>query len=276
MSSNKPSSYAELEREHRTLQKRYDRLQRKLSSMEVLQQQNSHVLQALMQDLESERLESERLLLNILPDSIARRLKENQGPISDEYQNATIMFADIVGFTKLSQQLEANQIVSWLNETYSKFDELTNQFNVEKIRTIGDNYMVAAGVPVPREDHAVVIAELALQMRDYIQALPLIGGQRVNFRIGINSGAVIGGVIGTHKFQYDIWGDAVNLASRMESHGEPGRIQISDTTYQLIKDYFVCEPRGQVKVKGHADLTCWFIEDRLSRSSRANSDLTND
>ncbi len=276
MSSNKPSSYAELEREHRTLQKRYDRLQRKLSSMEVLQQQNSHVLQALMQDLESERLESERLLLNILPDSIARRLKEIQGPISDEYQNATIMFADIVGFTKLSQQLEANQIVSWLNETYSKFDELTNQFNVEKIRTIGDNYMVAAGVPVPREDHAVVIAELALQMRDYIQALPLIGGQRVNFRIGINSGAVIGGVIGTHKFQYDIWGDAVNLASRMESHGEPGRIQISDTTYQLIKDYFVCEPRGQVKVKGHADLTCWFIEDRLSRSSRANSDLTND
>ncbi len=276
MSSNKPSSYAELEREHRTLQKRYDRLQRKLSSMEVLQQQNSHVLQALMQDLESERLESERLLLNILPDSIAHRLKEIQGPISDEYQNATIMFADIVGFTKLSQQLEANQIVSWLNETYSKFDELTNQFNVEKIRTIGDNYMVAAGVPVPREDHAVVIAELALQMRDYIQALPLIGGQRVNFRIGINSGAVIGGVIGTHKFQYDIWGDAVNLASRMESHGEPGRIQISDTTYQLIKDYFVCEPRGQVKVKGHADLTCWFIEDRLSRSSRANSDLTND
>jgi len=242
-------------------------MQRKLSSMEVLQAQNNNIMQALMHDLEVERSESERLLLNILPEPIAQRLKANPDVIADSFDEASILFADIVGFTALTRLLNAEEMVAWLNEIYSRFDEFVKQYGVEKIRTIGDNYMVASGVPFPRADHAVVIVDLALQMRDYIASIPPVGKHRINFRIGINSGPVVGGVIGTHKFQYDIWGDAVNLASRMESHGEPGRIQVSSAIYKHIKNDFVCEPRGIIQVKDQGDMQCWFVEGRASSGS---------
>lgn len=145
-------------------------------------------------------------------------------------------------------------MVDLLNEIFMHFDALVEKYGVEKIRTIGDSYMVAAGVPRPRADHAQALARMALDMCAYIQNRPPHDGRRIDFRIGINSGPVVAGVIGRKKFQYDLWGDAVNTASRMESHGVGGRIQISRETYELIKDEFICEPRGKVLVKGKGDV----------------------
>lgn len=267
MTDNSPSDTSDLERENRTLNKRLDRMQRKLSSMEILQAQNNNVMRALMRDLEAERAESERLLLNILPEQIAQRLKSNKGVIADRFEEASVLFADIVGFTALTRSLSADEMVAWLNEVYSQFDEFVQWYNIEKIRTIGDNYMVASGVPDPRDDHAVVLADLALKMREHVASMPPVRNHRISFRIGINSGPVVGGVIGTHKFQYDVWGEAVNLASRMESHGEPGRIQVTNATYKLIKNDFVCKPRGTVQVKGEGELESWFVEGRASSGS---------
>ena len=252
----------DLAREFRTLTRRYDRMRRKLSSMEILQAQNNNIMQALMSDLEAERARSEELLLNILPEPIAQRLKDSPGVIADSYDEVSILFADIVGFSALTRVLSASDMVGWLNEIYSKFDEFVLQHGVEKIRTIGDNYMVAAGVPYARPDHAIVITDLALAMRDYITSIQPDQKHPINFRIGINSGPVVGGIIGKHKFQYDIWGEAVNLASRMESHGAPGRIQVSQSTHQRIKNYFECESRGTIRVKGDIGMECWFVENR--------------
>ncbi|MHA2429110.1 MAG: adenylate/guanylate cyclase domain-containing protein [Candidatus Hermodarchaeia archaeon] len=155
--------------------------------------------------------------------------------------------------------MDPNEIVNWLNEIFSMFDRLVEKHGIEKIRTIGDNYMVASGVPKPRPDHAQVIARLALDMFRGLDNVPPRNGNMVNFRIGINSGPMVAGVIGKTKFHYDLWGDTVNTASRMESHGEPGRIQISDETYQLIQDQFVCEPRGAVAIKGKGEMDTWFL-----------------
>ena len=177
-----------------------------------------------------------------------------------------MLFSDIVGFTQLSEVLAPEQMVAWLNDVYSEFDALTQQHGVEKIRTIGDGYMAASGVPHAREDHAVAITQLALDMRDHFSTLPSVRGHRVDFRIGISSGPVVGGVIGTHKFQYDIWGDTVNTAARMESHGEPGRIHISAATHELIQESFSCEPRGSIEIKGKGTMQTWFVESAVTLS----------
>ncbi|MFB3049246.1 MAG: adenylate/guanylate cyclase domain-containing protein, partial [Acidimicrobiia bacterium] len=168
-------------------------------------------------------------------------------------------FADIVGFTPLSETLSAEEMVEWLNEVYSAFDGFVQDRGVEKIRTIGDGYMVAAGVPFPRDDHAAALTRLALDIKTYFEALPPVHGHTTDVRIGINSGPVVAGVIGTHKFQYDLWGDAVNTAARMESHGIPGRIQITAATHDLIKDQFSCESRGPIEVKGKGTMDTWFV-----------------
>ena len=202
---------------------------------------------------------SETLLLNILPKEIAAILKNESRTIADHYEQASVLFADMVGFTPLSAQLPPVEMVELLNEAFSFFDSLLDKYDVEKIRTIGDSYMAVSGVPRRRANHAQVLVRMALDMRDYIATHTFRHGQRVNFRIGINSGSMIAGVIGRRKFVYDVWGDAVNVASRMESHGLGGAVQITQTTYELIKDDFVCERRGTVNVKGKGEMEVWLV-----------------
>jgi guanylate cyclase len=209
--------------------------------------------------LQNEQAKSEGLLLNILPKEIAAILKNESRTIADHYSEASVLFADMVGFTPLSAELGPTEMVELLNEAFSYFDSLLDKYQVEKIRTIGDSYMVASGVPHRRSDHAQALIHMALDMRDYIATHTFRGSRRVSFRIGINSGSMIAGVIGRRKFVYDVWGDAVNVGSRMESHGLSGSVQITQATYELIKDEFVCEPRGTVNVKGKGEMDVWLV-----------------
>jgi adenylate cyclase len=221
--------------------------------------------------LDQERAKSERLLLNVLPREIAEILKENDEIIATRYQGISVMFADVVGFTSLSDQLPADDIVALLNDVFSHFDSLVERFGLEKIRTMGDSYMVASGVPTAREDHAQVLAEMALAMMDYHPVTAVALPVPLRFRAGISSGPALAGVIGRAKFQYDVWGDTVNTASRMETHGVPGRIQISQTTYELVQDEFLCEPRGVVAVKGMGPMETWFLLGSRSTESPLTS-----
>jgi len=209
--------------------------------------------------LRVEQEKAESLLLNILPKEIAAILKNENRTIADHFDGASIMFADMVNFTPLSASMPPAQMVDLLNEIFTYFDSLVEKYGVEKIRTIGDSYMVASGVPRPRPDHAQRLVRMALEMRDYVSQHTFCGTHEVNFRIGINSGPVVAGVIGRKKFIYDLWGDAVNTASRMESHGAAGKVQITRETYALIKDEFVCEPRGMVNVKGKGKMEVWYV-----------------
>jgi guanylate cyclase len=209
--------------------------------------------------LQNEQAKSEGLLLNVLPKEVAKILKNESRTIAEHYDDASILFADMVGFTPLSARLKPVALVELLNEAFSFFDSLLDKYEVEKIRTIGDSYMVTSGVPTRRARHAQALVSMALEMQDYISRHTFANGERVEFRIGINSGPVIGGVIGKRKFVYDVWGDAVNIASRMESHGSGGTVQITRSTYELVKDEFLCEPRGDVDVKGKGEMEVWRV-----------------
>jgi adenylate cyclase len=212
--------------------------------------------------LASLRIEQERaetLLLNILPSSIAEQLKTAPGTIADQFAAASILFADVVDFTPLAERLRPTEVVNLLDHLFSHFDDLAERYGVEKIKTIGDAYMVAAGVPVPRSDHARVMALLALDMRESMRSQDSVGHLGLEIRIGINSGPVVAGVIGRKRFLYDLWGDAVNMASRMESHGTAGRIQVTRDTYELLRDEFDLEPRGPVSIKGKGDVETWYL-----------------
>ena len=204
--------------------------------------------------LRYEHERAERLLLNILPGDVAAELKETGSTTARRFDAISVLFADIVGFTPLSATMEPEDLVARLNEVFTYFDSLAERYGVEKMRTVGDTYMVAAGIPVPRSDHAHALAAMGLDMLAY--AAP----GAWSFRVGIGSGPAVAGVIGTRKFQYDVWGDTVNTASRMESHGEPGRIQISDATNDLIRDDFATSSRGPIEVKGKGRLTTWWLE----------------
>lgn len=205
-----------------------------------------------------ERRKSEALLLNILPREIADILKNENRVIADYYDGATILFADVVNFTPLSANMTPTQLVALLDDVFSAFDGMVERLGVEKIKTIGDCYMVAAGIPTRRADHAQALAHLALEMRDYVSQHEFLG-QHLAFRIGLNSGPVVAGVIGRKKFSYDLWGDAVNTASRMESHGQAGVIQMTAATYDLIRGDFVCEPAGTIFVKGKGMMDAWHL-----------------
>ena len=209
--------------------------------------------------LEAEQAKSEGLLLNILPRQVAAVLKDEHRTIAESYPAISVLFADVVGFTPMSQRLDPQAMVTLLNDVFSHFDRLAARHGCEKIRTIGDNYMVACGVPASRPDHAQALARMALGMRDRA-ADPTLGIGALQFRLGMNSGPAVAGIIGTTKFQYDVWGDTVNTASRMESQGVPGRIQITRATYELLGDGFVCQPRGVVDVKGKGTMETWFLE----------------
>jgi adenylate cyclase len=206
-----------------------------------------------------EKRKSESLLFSILPQKIAKRLTQNRGTIAQEYPAASILFADIVNFTPLSERLTPTELISLLNDLFSEFDQLVDHYGLEKIKTIGDCYMVAAGVPNPRMDHADSIAELALDMVRYINHFAQQYHYPINLRIGIHSGSVVAGVIGRQKFMYDLWGDTVNTASRMESHGEVGKIQISHETYKMLSSKFLCESQGAIAIKGKGDMETWHL-----------------
>jgi guanylate cyclase len=179
--------------------------------------------------------------------------------IADHFAEASILFADVVDYTVLAQRLPPAQMVGILDQLFSRFDVLVERHGLEKIKTIGDCYMAAAGVPIPSPDHARSAALLALEMRDVLVASAVAGQPDLELRIGINSGPVVAGVIGTKRFVYDLWGDAVNTASRMESHGTPGEIQITRATYELLKNEFVCRPRGTILVKGKGEMETWYL-----------------
>jgi guanylate cyclase len=202
--------------------------------------------------------ESDGLLHNILPDEIARRLKASQTMIADDYASASVLFADVVDFTPMSAEMSPPELVGLLNAVFTTFDGFVSELDLEKIKTVGDAYMVAAGVPRERPDHAHAIADLALRIRDCVETTTF-AGHRISVRIGINSGPVVAGIVGTHKFAYDLWGDVVNIASRMESEGVPGSIQVSPATYELIRDRYVCEPRGGVRIKGKGDMNTFIL-----------------
>jgi len=209
--------------------------------------------------LRSEQQRSEGLLLNILPASIAERLKDETRTIADQFTAASVLFADVVGFSERTKDLPAAEVVGLLDRLFSHFDSLTEQHGLEKIKTIGDSYMVAAGVPIRRPDHARAIALLALDMVESAAPGGTCGDLDVQLRVGINSGPVVAGVIGRRKFLYDLWGDAVNIASRMESGGTPGRIQVTQQTYEALKDEFELEPRGTIAVKGMGEMETWYL-----------------
>jgi PAS domain S-box-containing protein len=210
-------------------------------------------------ELRKERNKTENLLLNLLPEPIAERLKEEPGVIADKFENATILFADLVNFTQISTTMSATKLVYLLNEIFSSFDELSEKHGLEKIKTIGDAYMVAGGIPIARPDHAEASAEMALDMLVAIDELNVKLEGTFDLRIGINSGPVVAGVIGTKKFIYDLWGNAVNTASRMESHGVPGRIQVSFYTYELLRDKYEFEERGLIDIKGQGEMRTYFL-----------------
>ena len=205
---------------------------------------------------------AENLLLNILPRSIADKLKAKPQTIADSFTSASILFADVADFTPMAERVSPTRVVEMLDQLFGHFDTLAERYEVEKIKTLGDCYMAAAGIPAPRPDHAQCLALMALDMLEAVREQGAVGSLGFELRIGINSGPVVAGVIGRKRFLYDLWGDAVNTAGRMQTEGTPGRIQITRATYELLKDEFVCEPRGTVPVKGKGEMETWYLVGR--------------
>jgi len=213
--------------------------------------------------LKLQQEQTEKLLLNILPKPIAERLQKEQKLIAEHFDEVSVLFADLVGFTEFSAHKSPTQLVEILNGIFSEFDRLSELHGLEKIKTIGDAYMVVGGLPTAREDHSEAIALLALEMQAALRRFNAKIGENFQLRIGIHSGSVVAGIIGISKFSYDLWGDTVNVASRMESNGLPGKIQVTAATYERLKEQFVLEERGHIPVKGKGRmLTYWLIEEQ--------------
>jgi class 3 adenylate cyclase len=216
---------------------------------------------------------SDRLLLNILPEPIADRLKKGQITIADKFPEATVLFADIVGFTEISSSVPPEELVRMMNVIFSAFDRLTEKHGLEKIKTIGDAYMAVGGVPVPDASHAEAAAEMALDMTELMERFATERGMPLSLRIGVNTGPVVAGIIGEKKFIYDLWGDTVNTASRMESHGVPGAIHVAEPTYKLLKDDYVFESRGSIVVKGKGEMKTYLLLRRVRERSTSVLDF---
>ena len=219
-------------------------------------------LEAKSNEIEVALKKNEELLLNILPRSIADRMKRHKISIAEHFSDASILFADLVGFTEISQTTGPGELVELLNGIFSKFDMLTDKYELEKIKTIGDGYMVAGGVPEPSDGHCERMAGLALSMQGYIDELSPFHGKKIQLRVGIHNGPIIAGVIGTRKFAYDLWGDTVNIAARMESHGLPGKIQISDSMADVLRNEFTLVSRGKIEVKGKGLMATHWLTDK--------------
>ncbi len=207
-----------------------------------------------------EQEKSDRLLLNILPGSIAKRLKEDPDVIADGFNEATVLFADLVGFTPLTEKMNPKEVITLMDKIFSCFDNLSEQFGLEKIKTIGDAYMLAGGLPEPTTDHADAVAKMALAMLDEISKFTTSTGLPLQVRIGMASGPLVAGVIGRKKFIYDLWGDTVNTASRMESHGVEGRIQVSESTWTRLRHEYDFTERGTIEIKGKGKMRTWFLD----------------
>lgn len=226
---------------------------RDLEKMRLAQVQAQHELLSL------EKAKTETVLLNILPQPISQRLKSGETLIADAHDDVTVLFADLVGFTQLSHGISAQKLVRMLNDVMSAFDNIVHHEQVEKIKTIGDCYMLACGIPVACEDHAPAVVRTALSMLGALDTFNQVQGTRLQIRIGIHSGPVVAGVIGVHKYTYDIWGDTVNIASRMESTGLPGRIQVSTSTAAYLQGHFKLESRGCISIKGIGEVETFLI-----------------
>jgi class 3 adenylate cyclase len=212
--------------------------------------------------LQIEREKSERLLLNVLPESIAARLREDQVAIADRFADVSVLFADIVNFTPLTERMPPEDVVQLLNRLFSAFDQLAEHYGLEKIKTIGDAYMVAGGLPVASANHTHAVAEMALAMLATTRAVHQPSGDGLQLRIGCHCGSAVAGVIGVKKFAYDLWGDMVNTASRMESHGVPGRIQVTRSMYERLREQYDFEERGEIEVKGKGRMRVYFLLQR--------------
>jgi class 3 adenylate cyclase len=222
------------------------------------------LLQYFVRAREREQAKSERLLLNVLPEPVAARLKQEEGIIADAYGGVTVLFADIVGFAPLCERLSASDVVALLDRVFARWDALAAHHGVEKIKTIGDAYMVAGGIPMPREDHAEAIAEMALAMGPEVARSAGETGHALQVRIGIDTGPVVAGVIGRAKFIYDLWGDTVNTASRMESHAPPGTIQVTERAFDCLRHRYELRPRGTIEVKGKGLMSPYLLLGRRS------------
>ena len=214
-----------------------------------------------LEQIEQEKAKHEALLHHILPGEIVTRLNDGEAVIADRFDDVTILFADLVGFTEMATKISAGELVALLNRIFSRFDRLCHELVVEKIKTIGDGYMVAAGLPEPRDDHAVAVATLAMRMLACLEEVNAEQKTSLRLRVGMHTGSVIAGVIGEHRFLYDVWGESVNLASRMESHGEPDRVHLSDQTRQALGSSFAMDRRGEIEIKGLGKLETFFLAD---------------
>ncbi|WP_299512921.1 adenylate/guanylate cyclase domain-containing protein [uncultured Limnohabitans sp.] len=230
---------------------------KRLRDLETMQRQQ---LQIQHKQLAHEQNKTENLLLNILPQSVSQRLKGGEKRIADAHQDVSVLFADLVGFTELSKGMSAAKLVDMLDEIFSSFDDIVGNAGVEKIKTIGDCYMLVGGVPEPREDHAQAVVNVAFAMLSALQSINHQHGTQLQIRVGINSGPVVAGVIGMHKFTYDLWGNTVNIASRMESTGAVGKIHISPSTAERLDNKFVLQERGAITIKGIGHLETFFVQ----------------
>ncbi len=215
-------------------------------------------------ELRIEKKKSDDLLLNILPAEIAEELKEKGSAIARDYDKVTVMFTDFKDFTKISELLTPSELVKEIDLCFSAFDRIIQKHNVEKIKTIGDAYMCVGGLPIPDETHAQDVVNAALEIRDFMhthnQEKASKGEPQFRIRIGIHTGSVVAGIVGVKKFAYDIWGDTVNIASRMESSGEPNKVNISGTTFEMVKDKFNCQYRGKIQAKNKGEIDMYFVE----------------
>jgi class 3 adenylate cyclase len=255
-----------LKRENQRLTRSVRKLEERVETIDKMARANEQVnlslyseIERVRSELEDEKRKVDSLLLNILPAPIAERLKSRAGTIAEAHPAATVLFSDIVGFTALSEQIPPDRVVSLLSNLFSAFDDLVDRYQLEKIKTIGDAYMVAGGIPHTRADHAVAVAALALDMQGVVADFARRLSQPMSVRIGIHSGPVVAGVIGKKKFIYDLWGDTVNTAARMESHGIPGQIQVSERSYSLLRDDFELEERGPIQVKDKGVMRTWLL-----------------
>lgn len=212
--------------------------------------------------LDEEKKKSEEVLIRVLPEAIAERLRSSPNAIADEHKSATVLFADIVDFTPYASEANPDEVVAFLNDIFSRFDLLVEKHGLEKIKTVGDAYMVAGGLPVERDQHGAPMAELALDMLEVVSKMRFSDGNPVRLRIGLHTGPLVAGVIGTKKLLYDLWGDTVNTASRMESHSLPGQIQVTESVVEMLGDQFVFEQRGEVEIKGKGLMPTYFLVGR--------------